>query len=192
MKVSFTFLEIIIIVFSLVSHVLYNNILAQPELEWSKVFAWEGNSRDQPVEIELSDSGNVYIGGQCSSGRLIMKYDQEGNLLWNKTSLGQLQAIAVDRWGNVVVTGSGAWESNYTCFYTTKYASNNGAPIWANKVTPIFLSFLDSGWDVDVDSNGKAYATGWYWNGSAPFGTGSDWMTLSYQPSGVESSRRVF
>ena len=156
---------------------------AQPQLEWYATYAWVGNSRDEPVEMVLSDSGYIYIGAK-SRGNLVLKYKPDGNLLWQaraNDSAG-VEAIVVDRWGNAIVTGAiVAYHSN---IYTSKYANSDGHIIYSKVISPLYNPNTDSGWDVDVDSSGNAYVTGWVFSGIHPNGTGSDWMTVAYKPLG--------
>ncbi len=181
----------ILIIVLLCSIYLQNNALAQPVLEWSVIYA--GNSSNKPVEMILSDSGNIYIGAN-SSGSIMLKYNPDGNLLWGRHNADGsfVRAIAVDRWGNAVATGIHFDAYNNHNFYTIKYASSDGHTIWANEVEPLWIPNSDEGWDVAVDSSGNAYVTGWVYTGTHPNGTGKDWMTIAYQPLGVELWRSLY
>jgi Secretion system C-terminal sorting domain len=173
----------ILIIVLLYSIYFQNNLLAQPVLEWSNIYAGVGNSRDEPVEMVISDSGNIYIGAN-SRGYLMLKYDPDGNLLWEGRAEDSsiVEAIAVDRWGNAVATGR--INASHWNIYTARYANSDGHIIYSREVDPVWAPNSDTGWDVAIDSSGNAYITGWVFAGTHPNGTGNDWMTVVYPPLG--------
>ncbi len=182
----------ILIIVLLCSIYFQNNHLAQPVLEWSATYTGQSNN-SRAVEIVISDSGNIYIGAN-SSGSIMLKYSPDGNLLWGRHNADGsfVRAIAVDRWGNAVATGIHFDAFDNHNFYTIKYANSNGHTIWANEVEPLWIPNFDEGWDVAVDSTGNAYVTGFVFSGIPPNGTGGDWMTIAYQPLGVELWRSQY
>ncbi len=82
-------------------------------LQWESI--WSGPENDYPRDIELDDSGNVYITGKTDSfgaggeDAFIAKFDNSGNSVMNMTYGGSLddwgQGITLDGLGNIYITG---------------------------------------------------------------------------------------
>lgn len=108
-------------------------------------------SRDYATGMALDDSGNIYIGG--SSGAyaqgtdfLVVKYNPSGIEQWttryNSANLWHaydwLSELAVDRQGNVYVTGSSGWNADTSV--TIKYSSQ-GIQQWIVKYQTGYSSY---------------------------------------------------
>ncbi len=114
--------------------------------------------------MALDDSGNVIVTG--SSHKLndyyihTAKYAAaSGALLWEKryqnpTNSAYPNAVAVDRNGNVIVTGRSGAD-----FYTAKYAAADGALLWEKSYSGP-RNLADLGRAVAVDTNGNAIVAG--------------------------------
>jgi len=117
---------------------------ADGALLWEKSYNGPANSGDGAQAVTVDGSGNVVVtgysyGGASSADYYTAKYAAvDGSLLWEKRYNGPAsgydfaQAVAVDRGGNVLVTG---YSSNGTNddYYTAKYAAADGALLWEKR-----------------------------------------------------------
>jgi len=139
-----------------------------------------GNSYVTGFFYGSGDFGNTTLNGAGNRDIFVAKYDIAGNFIWAKSfggtgsDLGQ--SIAVDKLGNLYVTGS--FQNTMTVGGTTLTAhdfndgfimklDNNGTPIWAGGFGG---AGNDSGFTVTVDSNLNVYTTGIF-EQSFQFGT---------------------
>jgi hypothetical protein len=90
----------------------------------------------EAVAIAVSASGNVYVTGSMQGGSawdyVTVGYNNNGKELWAARYDGpakgydQAAAVAVDKWGNVYVTGKS--DGGGTDYVTIKYVSGNSTP----------------------------------------------------------------
>src|SRR5205823_186919 len=112
---------------------------------------------------------------------LTIAYSNSGAPLWTNRlggPAGSGDAIAVDRSGNVFVTGISGNGTNSD--YLTVAYSNQGMPLWTNRYNGPgnSNSLEDRATAIAVDSAGNVFVTGW----SA--GTDSDdFVTIKYSSS---------
>ena len=88
------------------------------------------------MAIAVSASGNVYVTGSMQGGTawdyVTVGYNNDGKELWAARYDGpakgydQAAAVAVDKWGNVYVTGKS--DGGGTDYVTIKYVSGNSTP----------------------------------------------------------------
>jgi hypothetical protein len=128
-------------------------------------------------------SGNIYVAGNTISYNdtiryLLIKYDANGNLLWQRSAFGAFSdkatAMALDDSDNVYVTGwAGRTYGGSIDYGTLKYDSD-GNEIWAKR----YIGVGKGGWATSIvtDHSGNVYVTG----KSEGNGTGFDWATLKY------------
>ncbi len=122
---------------------------------------WGGSREDIGFSLALGGSGNIYLTGHTKSygttneDIILMKYDPNGNLLWNLTytipdsSTGKGYDIKVDIDENIYISGGGS-------YFILKFDSE-GNLLWATEW---------SGWtnDIIIDNNNNViYATGATW-----------------------------
>ncbi len=135
--------------------------------------------------LSMDNSGNVIVTGYrhnfssnpVESGLLTLKYDNNGNLLWDRLIPGTwafaVRSI-VDQSGNIYVTGR-AWQYTATYdFVTVKYAPD-GTQLW-------FDTFDQNGGfhtpaSMDLDQNGNLFITGGGQSGGL--------ITVMYNNAGV-------
>jgi hypothetical protein len=95
-------------------------------------------------------------------------------------------ALAVDDAGNVYVTGYSTGSDMHWDYLTIKYLPN-GDTAWTRRYQ-FAGSSDDVGKAIAVDISGNVFVTGW----SSDSGTGVDWATVKYDPSGNELWTRRF
>ncbi|MCW5964468.1 MAG: hypothetical protein KIT83_10555 [Bryobacterales bacterium] len=164
---------------------------------WVKTFAGNGNGNDQFWHLTLDPDGNIYATGYARLLRqntglldndfLTIKYDPNGNVLWQAFSNGPAGsgdvavAVAVDpQRRNVFVTGFTSIP-NGTDLWTVMYNAS-GVEQWA-RVYNGPVGGYSRGTSLAVDNAGSVYVTGW----SQGAGTNNlDYATLKYNMEGNE------
>lgn len=154
---------------------------------WTNRFGGPNSGVDQPTGIAVDGNGNVFVTGfsrwfQFRSYFTTIKYSGAGVPLWtNRYGYGpddaaRGNAIAIDRDGNILVTGS-SYDLG-TDYVTIKY-SNDGISLWTNRYNGSG-NFNDEGLAVGTDGNGQVFVTGISVNDHG----GMDYVTLAYSSSG--------
>lgn len=150
---------------------------------WKQLYVSPGGN-NQPNDMEIDASGNIYIAGaswvtaQQDFDLLLLKYDPNGNLLWDETldnGDGQLDTgyeLAIDTYGNVIVAGFSEPEA-----YLVKYNSS-GDLLWQDEHEG--YSTNDDWRRVDTDSVGNIYVLGEI----SPPGESNHLWTAKYDPDG--------
>lgn len=147
--------------------------------------------------IAIDADGNPYVTGRggamyrkfCDSGVYsTIKYDPSGARLWITTYRGtpaiggaSARAIAIDKQGNIYVTGSSYQGAPPRSHYTTIKYNSNGALAWIALYLGPANSY-DSATAIAVDPNNNVYVTG----SSTGLGTGRDYATIKYDANGNE------
>jgi hypothetical protein len=135
--------------------------------------------------LSIDSSGNVIVTGYrhnfssniVESGLLTLKYDNNGNLLWDRLIPGTwafaVRSI-VDQTGNIYVTGR-AWQYTGTYdFVTVKYAPD-GTQLWLDTFDQNGGFHTPAGMDLDQSNN--LFITGGGQSGGL--------LTVMYNSSGV-------
>jgi hypothetical protein len=143
---------------------------------------WENGGGGDPA-VAIDRNGNVFATGSSSnatnSGRYTTKYAAvNGAVIWETRSnpttnaYSQVNALAIDGNGNVVVTGY--TDANNSDYYTAKYASADGALLWEKRYNGP-ANGDDSATALAVDNSGNVVVTGSSYNG-----TNDDYYTAKY------------
>jgi hypothetical protein len=103
----------------------------------------------------------------------VRRYNGPGN------AFDQALKAAVDREGNVIVTGDSAGQTTDYDFATVKYAGD-GTPLWTNRYDGAAHGY-DAAWYVAVDDADNIYVTG----NSAGSGTANNIVTIGYSGNGT-------
>ncbi|MCL5035982.1 MAG: SBBP repeat-containing protein [Chloroflexi bacterium] len=138
---------------------------------WPKT--WGGDNADDAFGVVVDSDGNIYVTGRTYSfgagdaDVYILKYDNSGNLLWQKTWGGSdiewSSGISVDGSGNVYVTGrTGSFGAGFWDVFLLKYSSNGN--LVSEKTWGVVGT--EEGYDVSVDTLGNVYITGTTTNGT--------------------------
>jgi hypothetical protein len=125
--------------------------------------------------IAVDSEGNVVLVASAGSDAdgldfYTAKYaGTNGALLWERRGPrggGRAKVVAVDRSGNVVVTGASYDNGENGDFYTAKYGTTNGDLLWEQRYNGPQNSF-DAAQSLGVDSNGNVFVTGYSFGGGA-------------------------
>ncbi|MFX1500449.1 MAG: hypothetical protein ACFFDH_05725 [Promethearchaeota archaeon] len=162
------------------------SISASNEYEWNKT--WGGSDGEIGDEIRLDGSGNILITGETQSygagnyDVFLLKYDSDGNLLWNITWGGSESeygnGIEIDSLENILTIGSTmSYGAGYNDVFLLKYNSS-GNLLW-NKTWG--GSGLDEGNGIVIDGSGNILITG----ATQSYGAGAtDTLLLKYDSDG--------
>jgi len=136
--------------------------------QWVSEYAGAGLNNDFPNAMALDAAGNIFIGGYSYSATVdadfaTLKFDSEGNLLWDKLFNGSawsddwITDIALDDSANVYVAGVTADDEHHDDFGIIKYSAD-GAVVWITQ----FDGITGTDWanSIAVDAAGKTYVTG--------------------------------
>ena len=156
---------------------------------WSN--RYDGPGRSEATAIAVDTNGNVFVTGYSSAAGLLndddfvtIKYSGLGEPLWTNRYNGPgngyayARAIAVDKSGNVFVTGSDTGDSQ-TDYATIKYSSA-GVPLWTNRYNGP-RNDADYPTAIVVDNSDDVVVTG-----SSPSPDGwVDYGTIKYSQAGI-------
>lgn len=156
---------------------------------WVRRYNGPGGDDDVARDVAIDGSGNIYVTGYSYGSSkdvdyTTIKYDSSGNTIWVKRYNGPsngddwAHAIAVDKNGNVYVTGNSMGLNTDYDYATVKYNSV-GDMIWVKRYDGS-ENDLDRINDIAVDRGGNVYVTGSCLNS----GTGFDYVTIKYSPTG--------
>jgi hypothetical protein len=162
---------------------------------WVVLFDGSGNYNDEGHKVIADDYGHVYVVGMVNpynTGTLrdyvAIKYDASGgDTVWARTYNGSADSadmardIEVDMSGNVYVTGSSRGTGTSSDIATIKYDST-GYEEWVVRYNNPDTSGSDGGYGLEIDGAGYIYVTGQ----SRGLGTGTDIVTIKYDPAGTE------
>lgn len=106
-------------------------------LLWSRVFNGLADGTDQGIDLKTDNAGNVYVGGGSDKGNVhliyaLLKYDPDGNLLWDKyyenhtLSEDFISGVIVNDNYDVYVTGISIGDTTNFDIATIKYSQTTG------------------------------------------------------------------
>ena len=160
-------------------------------IAWVRRYNGPGNYDDVAQAIAVDGSGNVYVTGYCyddsgtTSDYATIKYYPNGDAAWVRRYNGPengddgARAIAVDRSGNVYVTGFSLASSWPDYDYATIKYYPSGDPAWVRTYNGPGNS-TDEAVAIAVDESGNVYVTG----RSKGSGSEDDYATIKYDANG--------
>jgi hypothetical protein len=152
---------------------------------WTNRYNGPQDNGDDAYAVAVDGSNNVIVTGQSwgignSADYATIKYSSAGMPLWTNRYHGPgngidgASAVAVDRSGNVIVTGSSTSSGSSFGYATIKYSST-GVPLWTNR-----YEGPANGWTqataMAADHSGNVIVTG-FLTGS---GGNADFATVKY------------
>ena len=139
--------------------------------------------------IAVDGSENIYVtgyswGNGTSSDYATIKYDSTGNQSWVDRYNGPGNSedwawdIALDKSGNIYVTGWSTGNGTVSDFATIKY-DGNGSQLWVARYNGPANGY-DLAYALTLDNAGNVYVTGW----SQGNFTDADFATIKYDSNG--------
>jgi uncharacterized delta-60 repeat protein len=160
---------------------------------WAREFDETGDAthgEDVPFWLTLDPAGNVIVTGKSflnGSGTrfLTLKYDPNGNLLWQARYTGgyETRRVATDAAGNIYITGTTSSSSSAN-YVTLKY-DPNGNQLWVRTYNGP-SNFRDEPYSLAVTADGYVAVTG------RSTGIVDDAATILYDTNGNEVWLRRF
>jgi hypothetical protein len=152
---------------------------------WTNRYDGPGNGFDYAYAVAVDGSNNVIVTGSSpgsggSDDYATIKYSSAGVPLWTNrydgpgNSTDDALALAVDRSGNVIVTGYSYGSGSSWDYATIKYSSA-GIPLWTNRYNGPGNG-LDEARALTVDRSGNVIVTGI----STGSGGNYDFATVKY------------
>ena len=123
---------------------------------------------DNARAVAIDENDNIYVTGDSYGAEedyVTNKYSPDGNLIWSRRYDGSghsedhAHALALDKSGNVYVTGSSDAGAENDDIVTIKY-TNDGTPDWVNRYDGPSGGGTDIGGAVTVGPDGLACVTG--------------------------------
>jgi uncharacterized delta-60 repeat protein len=157
---------------------------------WTNRYNGPGNTSDRATALVVDRQGNAFVTGYSLSfgrnfGYATVAYSPTGDALWTNRYMGPVNgrdtatAIAVDRNGNVLVTGHSPGVGTALDYATVAYSSA-GVPLWTNRYNGTGNA-NDEANAVAVDNSGYVFVTG----RSVGSRSGYDYVTIAYSAAGV-------
>jgi hypothetical protein len=173
---------------------------ASPRFAWVAKYSAAGglrwkrqleHSMNEVVAVAIDRDGNVYVTGTGYKDwdythAWVAKYSAAGGLRWKRqlaTTEGHLSSggVAIDRDGNVYLTGTG-YKGDYTHAWIAKYSAAGGLR-W-NRQVATGGGGNEAATGVATDAAGDVYITGWASLGDA-------WLAKYSAAGGLRWKRRL-
>jgi len=158
------------------------------QMEWFRTYDGPAHGMDRAKDV-IADSNFVYVTGYSpgegtGEDYATVKYTSEGDTVWIRRWDGsfhvndQANAIALDGFGNVCVTGYTREVETNDDYTTIKYAPD-GDTIWVQYFNGQWVSSIETAYAIGTDAAGNVLVAG---TGTGPTGA-SDYATVKYMCS---------
>ncbi len=162
---------------------------ASGNLLWVRRYNGPGNGQDYATSLFVDNQGNVYVTGRSYDSLTnldyaTLKYDTNGNLLWERRYNGPgnhndvATSLFVDINSNVYVTGRSEVSGIDFDYATLKYDAS-GNLLWERRYNGPGNDY-DEATSLFVDNQGNVYVTGISFGSSTYY----DYATLKYDTNG--------
>jgi uncharacterized delta-60 repeat protein len=166
-------------------------------IQWVAIYNGPGNSNDIANAIAIDTAGNIYVTGKSYGNGTFydyatIKYDSAGTEIWvaryNGLANGSdnASAIAIDKAGNIYVTGWCFGNNSDTYYATLKYDSY-GNEQWT-VLNYVSLRSGDEASSIALDDSGNIYVT----VEIIELGLGYNYATIKYSPSGIQQWKSTY
>ncbi|MRR29140.1 hypothetical protein EG834_02100, partial [bacterium] len=170
------------------------SIQAQIDTMWVRTYNGSGNGNDVGKGCIVGLDNSIYVTGlgfSDDNNYLTIKYDTNGNIIWDKffngpsSAYDEANACAIDNNNDLYVTGGSVCPpSLHSGRLTIKYSGVNGDTIW----TRLFdTSGGNDGYDVAVDDSGNVVTTG-----KTTINTHNNYLTIKYDQAGQEVWSNIY
>lgn len=172
---------LLIVIFTINTPETSSSHLDLNTLETSEIFKgfdWTNEFRGQTSTLGESvaedTDGNLYLLARAIGERILVKYNSNGNLIWNKTLISIGSYMVIDRANNIYITGT-----NNSDIYLIKY-DLDGNKEWMRSWDS---GLSDTARDITLDLLGNIYITGQA-NYNTSVTRSGDLVVLKYNSSG--------
>ncbi len=165
--------------------------------QWVQRYNGTGNSFDSPFQLEIDNTGNIFLSGYSTGigtgyDYLTIKYNSSGVLQWEQRYNGMgnstdvIKTMAVDGAGNVYISGFSDGGSSGADWATIKYNSA-GVQQWIQRYNGAGNG-QDAASCLAVDDSGNVYISG-YTTGST---SSDDYLTIKYNSAGTQQWQQTY
>ncbi len=158
----------------------YNRILLKYNSAGQLIWAEDSTTENDRYIMDIAFlNDNIYAGGESNDGFMVVKYDKEGDIIFDEINKvgGQNQGrgIFVDKNGYIYLCGFTQTETS-NCDIVTMKCDSSGNIVWEKRYN---YSSFDEGNSVVCDKEGNVYTVG-----RVPAPSYYNLVLLKYGPSG--------
>lgn len=150
------------------TNILITKLQPDGQKEWEREYDTNINGKDYGISVLADDFNNIYVSGIISTTSsefdfCLLKYDEEGNLLWQTTWSGSTAlddiptAMAFDNAGNIIVAGGMEVAGMQSDFFVLKY---NSAGVLSWQYLYDYAGGYDFPTSIQVENNNNILVTG--------------------------------